>query len=140
MPGLVDFAPQVTVRAVRIDDAGLHHVTSEYTERFWLPIIGPSSWCLARLLVAQPEHTVTYDLERLGEAVGLHGGSGLNSRINRTLNRLLQFHWADPVGFDHHNLTVHAWLPFLSPRLLGRLPADLQAVHRRLAETEGSAA
>lgn len=122
---LYDFGPSLTVD-ISLDQIGQHHVTSEYAETFWLPLVGPSVWCLARIFARQTG-TVVYSTDLLGHVVGLHG----SARLNRSLNRLCYFGWGS-VRVGDGVLVATAWLPDVSGGRLARLPAYLRELHHHL--------
>ena len=68
-----------------------------YVETYWLPVLGPSAVLAARrladLLDRHPAG-VSLDLVELGASLGVGTGTGRHTQINRTLNRLVDFHLA----------------------------------------------
>ncbi|MBV9661962.1 MAG: hypothetical protein JO337_12470 [Acidimicrobiales bacterium] len=105
---------------------------SPYVERFWLAIVGPSTtWLLRRIAAcfdATPEG-FEMDLGETARALGLGDRSGRNSPFFRTLNRMVQFELARPVGAAE--LQVMRRLPALTRRQTTRLSPALQASHER---------
>ena len=71
-------------------DAVGHELHSAYVERFWLPVLGPSTTWLARLLArgldADPEG-FDLDLDATAAALGLGTKRGTNSPFLRSLAR-----------------------------------------------------
>lgn len=109
-------------------------IGSEYVERYWTPIIGPSSVALLRLLArdadkwAHPGRQVA--AVELAGYLGLGLGVGKQSPITRTMCRLVQFGLACWLVHDPHRaLEVYTHAYPLSPTKLRRLPLDLQAGH-----------
>lgn len=87
----------VPIRHPAIDALG-HHPTSDYAERFWLPVIGPSAlWTHRRLSAGFATNPIGFrlDLPTLGREIGLGAGTGRNSSIVRTLSRLVDYHLAE---------------------------------------------
>jgi len=110
-----------------------HHPTSDYAERFWLPVIGPSAlWAHRRLTsgFAADRSGYQLDLSSLGREIGLGAGTGRNSPIVRTLARLVDFHLAEIID---DRLGVYTSLPPLTRRQTDRLPDHLAQRHRALA-------
>lgn len=107
-----------------------HDPRSRYAERYWLPTVGPGSWCLARLLVdgleASPDG-FDADLAALGRSLGLRG-TGRHSPLGRTLARLAAFGLASSHGAHGLYRARLAWPP-LTQRRLSRLPDHLVALH-----------
>lgn len=102
-----------------------HPLHSVYVERFWLPIVGPSTLCMARNLLARtPGAQVT--LELLGSELGLNENVTL-----RTIDRLLRF------GFALHterSLLMRTHVAPLSLHQFGKLPAHLRIAHSDFVE------
>lgn len=76
-----------------LDDLG-HDPRSAYAERFWLPIIGPSTYLLLRRLAAELEgHPEGFDLGLLdgAKALGLGTRGGRNAPFVRAIARSIQF-------------------------------------------------
>jgi hypothetical protein len=120
-----------------IDRLG-HDPRSHYAERFWLPVLGPSTmWLLRRIasgLEAQPEG-FEMDLAAAAKALGLGATErqGRNSPFMRTLTRCVDFDMATLRG---RTLAVRRKLPPLSRRHLLRLPPELVAEHERYLESQ----
>ncbi len=109
-----------------------HDPRSAYASQYWLPIVGPSSLVAARSLVDGLERSpdgYEVDLVALGQALGLPGKAGAQSKIARTLNRIAQFGLA---RFHATAVPVYrvrlAWPP-LTERQLTRLPGFLAELH-----------
>lgn len=109
-----------------------HDPRSWYVERFWLPVLGPSTVLLLRLLNDElDDHPDGTELEaaEVAGALGLswHENVGRNSPFVRTLLRSCQF------GFTRicaeATLAVRRAVPDLPRRHLSRLPAGLQRLH-----------
>jgi hypothetical protein len=110
-----------------------HHPTSDYAERFWLPVIGPSAlWAHRRLTAGLVADHAGYQLNlaTLSREIGLGAGTGRNSPIVRTLARLVDFHLAEIID---DRLGVYTSLPPLTRRQTARLPDHLAQRHRALA-------
>jgi hypothetical protein len=105
-----------------------HHVQSDYVERFWLPILGPSSIVLARHIAANFDSTNTAfesDTHTMAGAIGIAPG-----QLLRVINRLVSFGKAtfNPGTTSVLALRTH-WEP-LGPNSIRRLPAHLAELHR----------
>jgi hypothetical protein len=123
-------------------DAMLDHTgfdpRSQYVERFWLGIIGPSSTWLLRYVAdrfdATPEG-FDLDLVACAASIGLGGGQNRTSTLPRTsafprtVARCCQFGTARLV--DPAILEVRRRLAPLSRRQVNRLPEALRAEHAR---------
>lgn len=96
-----------------------------YVESYWLPVLGPSAVLAARRLADRLDlHPAgaSIDLVELGASLGIGTGTGRHTQINRTLNRLVDFHLARISGDE---LEVHTTFPPLPLRLRRRLPLSL---------------
>lgn len=71
------------------EDAAL--VFSEAFEEKWLGIIGPSAWIMVRKLARAGVMGKPVDLDTLALSMGLGRGTGKQSPVARTFNRLVQF-------------------------------------------------
>jgi len=113
---------------------------SNYAERFWLPILGPSTTWLLRHLAQILEDSpsgATIDLAETARALGLGERSGRNGPLLRTIARAIDFGTITPRGPDR--LGVRRALPLLSPRQVARLPLGLRVEHaRHTARSEAS--
>jgi len=111
---------------------------SAYVERFWLPLLGPSSVLLMRRLAGELEHSpseVELVLEDTARSLGLSGRVGPGSPFHRTLHRCCQFRLAH---FDDDGAVLRArrMLPPLTRPQVSRLPERLQHAHRDWQEAE----
>ena len=104
---------------------------SAYVERFWLPVLGPSTTLLLRRLAAgfdaSPEG-FDLDLPTTARSLGVGHKSGPNSPFIRALWRCVQFEMARVVSPDSF-LEVRRRLPPLTRRQVHRLPVALQEAH-----------
>ena len=119
-----------------IDTIG-HDPRSGYAETFWLPTVGPTALLLLRHLAGRFDatpHGVELRVAEASRALGVGDRDGAGSPIVRTLARLEQFDLAcaDPAA---STIAVRRALPPLPARLLRRLPAAIQTMHVRWAET-----
>ncbi len=135
---------QPTLTVVPWDDVVVaalgYPAASTYVERFWLPILGPSTSWLVRYfdekLRAEPEGTVV-DLEATAAALGLGRGVGRHSPLVRALHRCCQFGVARVAPDDQ--LAVRRHLPPLTRHQVDRLPPSVRAQHHRWRATERDA-
>ena len=130
----IESASSLRIEAWRdpVVEAHGHDPRSAYASQYWLPIVGPSSLVAARSLVDGLERSPDgYEvvLVALGQALGLPGKAGAQSKIARTLNRIAQFGFAQ---FHATAVPVYrvrlAWPP-LTQRQLTRLPGFLAELH-----------
>ncbi len=119
--------PTFTVRPWRdpvIDSLG-YDARHGYVEQFWLPILGPSAVLALRRFTDWLDHHpagVEVDLVEFGSSLGIGTGTGRHTQVNRTLNRLVDFHLARISGDE---LEVHITVPPVPLRLRRRLPPGL---------------
>jgi hypothetical protein len=113
-----------------IDTLG-HDPRSAYVERFWLPILGPSTTFLLRRIAAGLEISpdgFDLDFAETARSLGLGARGGKHSPFQRAISRCVTFDAArrHPSGA----LAVRRHLPPLPQRHLIRLPDTLQEEHR----------
>lgn len=100
-----------------------HPARSPYVERYWLPILGPSSIVLLRHL-SLCELGMEHDLSELSQRMGMTANvGGRHAPIRRTISRLCNFGAARPGGYGR--LQVRSYLPPLPQRYHVRLPEAL---------------
>jgi hypothetical protein len=125
-----------SVRVVAWNDraaaAGGVDSRSLYAERFWLPILGPSTlwllrhftWCLERA-----PGGIDLSLAEVAHSVGLGDRLGRHAPFFRTVARAVDFAMIRIETCD--TIAVRERLPLLSPRHLSRLPDALRLSHER---------
>lgn len=114
-----------------------HDARSEYVERFWLPILGPSATLLLRWSrVASSAYRdrgvevgPSYPAAGIASELGLGAGPGPHAPLARTIGRLERFGLASllPVGHGPWELRVRTHLAPLTRRQVDRLPEYLRA-------------
>lgn len=115
-------------------------VGSAYTERFWLPVLGPTTTWLLRHLDARLEESPAGILLHVGEAaraLGVATTSDNAGPLARALNRCVIFGLAQPVGSV---VAVRRWVPPLPGKYAGQLPEGLWVAHGRWLNECGGAA
>ncbi len=116
-----------------IDEIG-HDPRSLYAERYWLPVLGPSTtWMLRRFASSLDDSPdgVELSVEELARGLGLGERLGPNAPFGRTLRRCVDFEMAEWRG---RALAVRRRLPALARRHLKRLPESLQVEHEKEVE------
>lgn len=116
-------------------DALGHDPRSQYVERFWLGILGPSTTWLMRLLAAGFESSPAgfeLDLAEAAAVLGLGSRGGRHSPFMRALARCCRFDLAESRGAD--TLAVRRKIPPLNRRQLLHLSPALQEAHRQWQE------
>lgn len=111
-------------------DALGHDPRSQYVEKFWLGVLGPSTtWLLRRLAAGLEDEPAGFDLQlrETALALGLGSRGGRNSPFMRALSRVCQFDLAEarPDGV----LAVRRKVPPLTRRQVMRLPDALREAH-----------
>lgn len=112
-----------------LDQLG-HDARSTYVERFWLPILGPTTTLFMRRVAHELDsHPEGFDLPVLdtASALGLGVSGGRNTPFLRGMSRAAKFKLARLVG--HDTLAVQAKLPPLTRVLIERLPAHIRDEH-----------
>ena len=112
-----------------VDELGVDPRGS-YTERFWLPVLGPSTiWFLRRVADRLDDEPEGFDLDLADVArclgVGMRGGR--NAPILKTVERCCRFGAARMYG--HTNIEVRRRLAPLNRAQTERLPESLQSEH-----------
>ena len=112
-----------------IDELG-HDPRSAYVERFWLPVLGPSTvWFLRRVADQLDQRPVGFDLDLVATArslgVGMRGGR--NSPMFNTIERSCRFGAARRQGTAA--LAVRRRLAPLTRAQVERLPEGLREEH-----------
>jgi hypothetical protein len=126
--------PTLTVEAWPdpvIDELGVDP-REAYVERFWLPVLGPSTvWFLRRVADGfdQEPGGFTLDLAETARALGVGVRGGRNAPIVKTVERCCRFGAARVQGPDH--IAVRRRLAPLNRAQVERLPERLQAEHGR---------
>ncbi len=124
-----------------IDQLG-HDPRSAYVEKFWLPILGPSSvWLLRRIADGLDRHPQGFDLDLVDTAqslgVGMRGGR--NAPLLRTFERCCRFGAARMHGTS--SISVRRRLAPLTRAQTERLPRSLRAEHEQwLSRPQGTPA
>lgn len=111
-------------------DALGHDPRSFYVERFWLPVLGPSTVFMLRLVAVALEASpggCELDLAEAARRLGLGERAGRRAPVVRTLARCVDFEMARPAGFS--TLSVRRRLPPLARRHLARLTESLLEEH-----------
>ena len=132
----VDFGATLRIEAWidPVIDALGHDPRSDYVERFWLPVLGPSTTWFLRHLAAWLDTSpagCALDLAETARALGLGERSGRHAPFLRTVARAVDFEmatWRAPAL-----LAVRRRLPPLARRHVARLPERLRREHERAA-------
>lgn len=106
-----------------------HDPKSAYVERFWLGILGPSAtWLLRSISYGFESAPDGFDLApgEMARVLGLGERTGRHSPFVRSISRLCQFELAH---FRGGALVVRASVPWVEPRMVGRMPTQLQQEH-----------
>jgi hypothetical protein len=111
-----------------LSDAAGHDVRSVYVERFWLPVLGPTStWVLRRLAEGLEHHRAGYrvDLGLLARSLGLGGTGSRSTAFFRNIQRTSKFGLTRFV--DDDTIEVRRRVPDLTPQMVNRLPTAVRA-------------
>lgn len=115
---------------VRHAGFGLDH---PYMEQCWGPVLGPSAIAILRRLPVLWEESEPARIPagELARSLGLGQGTGPNSRLQHTLDRIARYGlaaWAE----QRRALDVYTEVPPVAPDRLARLPEWSQRAHDRL--------
>ncbi len=103
-----------------------------YLEHCWTPVVGPSSVLLLRRCtwLWREATAAQISVEDLAGQLGLGRGTGRNSPIRHTLERVVRFRFAAMASPGE--LEVYTEVPPLPERQLERLPSWCRCEHERL--------
>jgi hypothetical protein len=111
---------------------------SSYVERYWLPILGPSTTWLVRHLAAGLDRCPEgygCDLPGVATALGIGNRHGRHSPFARALERAARFGLLSPTG-QPGVIRVRRSVPPLTGGQLRGLPDELQRAHQELVSAE----
>jgi len=101
-----------------------------YVERFWLPVLGPSTVLLLRRFARGFEEQPSgfrVGVRDTSLALGLGRGTGRNSPIMHTVDRAATFGLLRRA--DEGRIAVRTHMPLLAPRHVRRLTPVLRRLH-----------
>lgn len=137
-----------SVTFIRVQAAEPRHTTATgangttnfgYVERFWLPLIGPTSLLLLRRIHRGFEdHPRGFRSSRrfLAKSLGIGAGLGQSAPLQRSLNRLDTFGLVKKL--DDNVFEVPAHIPFVEPFRVDKLPPRLRNEHEDWVGQQGS--
>lgn len=103
---------------------------SAYVERFWLPLLGPTStWLLRRFAVEFESHPdgFSLDAQDAARSIGIGTKGGQSGPFHRAIDRCVRFGCIQHA--EHGILAVRRRLPPLSGAQAQRLPRHLRGRH-----------
>ena len=114
-----------------------HPARSEYAERYWLGVVGPSTLLLLRRFARGFDEFpggFHVDVAETARALGLGRGTGRNAPLQRSIDRACTFGLARRLAPEHgagsHPVVeVRLHLPHLAPHQLARLPESVRRSH-----------
>lgn len=106
-----------------------------YVERFWLPLLGPTStWLMRRLAVefdTQPDG-FSIDAGDCARSIGIGNRGGRSNPFQRAIERCVRYGLARHE--DNDILAVRTRMPPLTRNQVTRLPRHLRGDHKRWQE------
>lgn len=104
-----------------------------YVEQCWTPVVGPSATLLLRRFpTLWVERTpARLHAKELSRSLGIGEGTGPNSRLSATMDRLVRFGLARARGAGD-DFEVYLEVNPLRPRQLARLPEWTRTTHEHL--------
>jgi hypothetical protein len=137
MSDVTELAREGTLRFVKgaIRPTDVHDARSLYVERYWLPVLGPTSVMLSRLAYLElarlaEDESWPITISDLAKRLGLGDRSGVTSPGIRAVERLIGFSQA---YVDDGYVRIRPNFPFLSTSGLRRLPWELAVEHEAMA-------
>ncbi len=134
LPNPTQYFPELSLRISALEDPVLAQLgfdpRSDYVERYWLSILGPSAVLFLRRVATRFDtepNGFDLDLVEWAQELGLGGKGGKHSPMWRTLDRICRFGLASRNG---PNVAFRQFLPPLTSRQIERLPAHLQRAHQ----------
>lgn len=108
-------------------------LTDPYVEQCWSAVVGPTSTLLLRRMPVLWETGAPAEIEasELSRSLGLGGGTGDNSLLTRSMERLVRFRLARPTTTDA-GLEVFRQVAPLAARQLDRVSQWTLDTHERL--------
>jgi hypothetical protein len=105
---------------------------SEYVERCWTSVLGPTAVLALRAInhELQAGRPVAIDLDELGRSLGIGASNGKNSTSQRTLARLEQFRLA--IALPDGSMAIRQELPPLKDHQLRRAGPVVRHRHEEL--------
>jgi len=103
---------------------------SDYVERFWLPLLGPTStWLLRRFADEFDRQPDGFSLptEDAARSIGIGTKGGQSGPFHRAIDRCVRF--GSIQHAEHGIIAVRRRLPALSAAQVQRLPRHLRAAH-----------
>ena len=110
-------------------------VTHPYRHRWWLPLIGPTATCLLDHLGvhAADDNWQLIAADTLTVSIGVGKGTGTNSPLIRSLDRLTRFKFGhfdiEPGGDCDPCITLYRTIGTPSIRTIRRWPGGMQQAH-----------
>jgi len=131
--------PTVTIRhwPDQVLDQFGHDPRSNYVERYWLPILGPSSTLLMRFLAARFDEepdAFELNLREASRCIGVGINNTPGAPFFRTLERVISFGFGQLI--DDRLLVMRSRMPSLTRRQVLRLPRKLQREHDDWVEAQ----
>lgn len=105
---------------------------SSYVEWFWLPIIGPTAFCILRRFTAylEGQHHTQVDLDEIAAQLGLSTQNGTQSPFHRAMHRLVMFGLAkSDTPFSTTVFHVRTTVPTVSLRHRNKWSTEFQQHH-----------
>lgn len=117
-----------------------HDPRSEYAERYWLGLVGPTSLMCLRLTATELDRSPSgFEMDTAATAVQLGVSPKAGAKgLDRALRRLQQYQMA-AAGPGGSVWAVRRAMPDVPSHMLARLPEHLRRTHRADAEAAGLA-
>ncbi|MBT8240902.1 MAG: hypothetical protein KJN63_06710 [Acidimicrobiia bacterium] len=111
-------------------------IDDTYRQRWWLPIIGPTATCILNHLAASNLGTSSWQVTpapELAVALGLGKGTGKNSSLIRSIDRLTRFAFGtwdvEPGKSCDPCISLYRTISLVPQRSIAKWPATLRQAH-----------
>lgn len=111
-------------------------IGDDYRRRWWLPVIGPTATCVLNHLAAASDGTSSWQVTaapELAVSLGLGKGTGKNSPLIRSIDRLTRFgfgYWdVEPGQGCDPCVSLYRTVGLVPQRSVAKWPTRLQQAH-----------
>jgi len=119
------------VKVSKVSSQGTHNIDISFGKKFWLPILGPTSFLLFETLSQICDSTDSkycyLSLTTVAEQLGISYKKGKNSPMARSLERLANFKL---ININDYDISLVDGWPNLTHKQLKKLPTHVKPSSR----------